>query len=99
MAIFEGSRYSTYSTQRYFALNTAYTVDIRERVIFDKTNAKQYVWIQGDTIDGLAYKLYDNASYWWAIMDMNEQYTSPEQIHIGDILYIPNIEDIVSVLE
>jgi nucleoid-associated protein YgaU len=74
-------------------------MDIRSRYVFDLTNAIYYTVVQGDTLDGIAYRQYGNAQLWWAIMDANPQYQSELEIKAGDVLCIPPYEQVVRVSE
>lgn len=72
---------------------------IRSRNHFNLSKATYYTVVQGDTIDGIAYKHYGNTQLWWAIMDANPQYQSEIEIKAGDILCIPPFEEVVKVSE
>jgi len=54
--------------------------------------------IAGETIDGLAQAYYGNSAYWWCIMDANRQYESEVEIKAGDILNIPDYEEVMKVV-
>ena len=60
---------------------------------------KYYTVIQGDTIDGIAYKQYGNAQLGWAIMDANPTFQSEMDIEAGDIIKIPPFEEVVKYSE
>ena len=86
MAVYKGSRYiKTPMYQRGASL----VFGIRSRNHFNLSKATYYTVVQGDTIDGIAYKHYGNTQLWWAIMDANPQYQSEIEIKAGDILCIP----------
>jgi len=96
MAVYKGSRYiKTPMYQRGDSL----VFGIRSRNHFNLSKATYYTVVQGDTIDGIAYKRYGNTQLWWAIMDANPQYQSEIEIKAGDILCIPPFEEVVKVSE
>ena len=96
MAVYKGSRYiKTPMYQRGDSL----VFGIRSRNHFNLSKATYYTVVQGDTIDGIAYKHYGNTQLWWAIMDANPQYQSEIEIKAGDILCIPPFEEVVRVSE
>ena len=95
--VFKGSRYTR--TPAYIKQGETLVLEMRERVKFDLSNATYYTVVQGDTLDGIAYKEYGNAQYYWAIMDANPQYQSEIEIKAGDILCIPPFEEVVKVSE
>lgn len=94
--LFQGSRYL--NTPLYFNYPTP-VLGIRKRYKFDLTDAVYYTFIQGDTLDGLAYKYYENSQLWWAILDANPKYQSEMEIKAGDIICIPPYEEVVRVSE
>ena len=96
MAVFKGSRYIQTSLYRF---NFTPILSIRRRNHFNLSEAVYYTVLQGDTIDGIAYKHYGNSQLWWAIMDANPQYQSELEIKAGDILCIPPFEEVVKVSE
>lgn len=96
MAVYKGSRYV--KTPLYPRGDTL-VFGIRVRNHFDLTKATYYTVIQGDTIDGIAFRQYGNSQLWWAIMDANPQYQSELDIKAGDVLCIPPFEEVVKVSE
>ena len=97
MSVFQGSRYV--KTPAYVRKGETLVLGIRNRVHFDEEKSTSYTVVQGDTIDGIAYKHYGNTQLWWAIMDANPQYQSEIEIKAGDILCIPPFEEVVKVSE
>lgn len=93
MSIYQGSRYSRSLTYRRSDGNIA--IELRNRHKFNLTDAVMYTVKQGDTIDGIAYKIYGNAQLWWAIMDTNPQYSSELDINVGDVITIPTYSEVV----
>ena len=56
---------------------------------FDFDKATFYTFVQGDTLDGIAYRQYGNAQLGWAILEANPQYQSEMELKPGDSLLIP----------
>jgi phage tail protein X len=98
MSIYQSSRYI--NTGLYLKKGDTPIFGIRKRYNFDLVDAMFYTWIQGDTLDGLAYKQYGgNPHLWWAILDANPQYQSELDIKNGDVLVIPPYREVVKVSE
>ena len=95
MSLYAGSRYANCDRLRK---NGRPFLGIPERAEFTASKCTLYQVIAGDTIDGIAYKFYGNASYWWCIMDANREYSSELEIKAGDILQIPSIDEIRKVV-
>lgn len=95
MAVFSGSRYV--QTSAYIRHGEALILSIRNKPNFNLDNATYYTVVQKDTIDGIAYKLYGNAQLWWAIMDANPRFQSELEIKPGDILVIPEYDEVMKV--
>ena len=95
MAVFQGSRYV--KTPAYLQQGTTLTLRMRTRPKYNKEKATYYTWIQGDTIDGVAYRYYKNAQLWWAIMDANPKYMTEIDINPGDVLLIPDYSEAVKL--
>lgn len=93
--IYDGSRYIPVSP---FIKNGTVILEPRDKVKFNNDNATYYTVIEGDTIDGIAYRLYGNAQLYWAIMDSNPQYLSEMEIKPGDSLLIPPLTEVVKFL-
>lgn len=93
MALFKDSRFL--KTSAYNRRGETLILNIRKRAKFNLEDATYYTFIQGDTLDGIAYKTYENAQLWWAILDANPQYQSEAEINVGDILAIPSFEQVV----
>lgn len=94
--VFKGSRYT--KTSAYVRHGETLVLSIREKMKFDLTNATYYTVVQGDTIDGIAYKEYSNAQLYWAIMDANPKIQSELDIKPGDVLVIPPYSEVVKAL-
>lgn len=93
MAVFQDSRYT--KTSAYIRQGNNLILSIRERNHFNIDKATFYTVVQGDTIDGIAYKQYGNAQLWWAIMDANPKYQSEVEIKPGDVITIPSFDEVV----
>ena len=93
MSVFQGSRYV--KTPAYVRRGETLVLNIRTKSHFDESRATFYTVVQGDTIDGIAYKQYGNAQLWWAIMDANPKFQSEIEIKPGDILMIPSFDEVV----
>ena len=97
MAVFQGSRYV--KTPAYVRRGETLILSMRSRVKFDAEKSTFYSVVQGDTIDGIAYKQYGNAQLWWAIMEANPLYQSEIEIKPGAVLMIPPFEEVVKISE
>lgn len=97
MAVFQGSRYV--KTSAYVRRGETLVLSIRNRLHFNDEECRYYTVVQGDTIDGIAYKQYGNAQLGWAIMDANPALQSEMDIEAGDILKIPPFEEVVKYSE
>lgn len=95
MAVFRGSRYTP--TPVYIRRGETALLSIRNRNKFNIDSATYYTVVQGDTLDGIAYKQYGNAQLGWAILDANPSYQSEIDIKPGDILTIPAFSEVVKV--
>lgn len=97
MAVYENSRYIQTSMFNRLGWDVP-TLDIRERFKFNEELFEEYEWIEGDTLDGVAYKFYGEPALRWAILDANPQYVSEFSIMNGDIINIPDYEEVVSLV-
>ena len=73
MAVFENSRYLHTILSNRLGWEVP-TLDIRERFVFNEANCTLYTWLEGDTLDGVAYKFYNKTALRWAILDANPKY-------------------------
>lgn len=92
-----GSRYI--HTPIYARSGQSFIFNIREKFKFNPENATYYTVVQGDSIDGIANKFYGNANLYWAIMDANPKLMSELDISAGDVLMIPDFEEVAKVSE
>lgn len=95
--MFENSRYLR--TPVYTRLGEDSPIlKIRSRYTFNIQNATIYEWVEGDTLDGLAYKYYGIAALRWAILDANPSYRSEFEIEYGDRIFIPDYDEVVDLV-
>lgn len=95
MAVFENSRY----LQTQMITRSGWevpTLDVRERFVFNEDLYQIYEWVEGDTLDGVAYRFYNNTALRWAILDANPQYKTEFDIQNGDRINIPDYEEVVN---
>lgn len=90
-----------YTNSRYKDCDILYTDKgtpyLSQREDFSpETVLEYYTFKEGDTLDGLAYKYYGDASLWWSILDANPVYTSEIEIEYGDVLAIPTKREVLS---
>ena len=97
MSVFQGSRYV--KTSAYVRRGETLILNIRERNHFKESQCSYYTVVQGDTLDGIAYKYYANTQLGWAIMDANPNYQSEIEIRPGDVIRIPPYEEVVKLSE
>ena len=97
MSVFRDSRYT--HTSAYVRKVGGFVLSIRNREKFNPDNFTYYTVIQGDTLDGIAYKKYGNAQLGWAILDANPSYQSEIDIVPGIILAIPSLDEVVRACE
>ncbi len=72
---------------------------IRPRFSFNEDNATSYLWNVNDTLDGLATRFYYEPNLRWVILDANPQYRSEFDIKPGDVLLIPDYEEVVGIVD
>ena len=94
MAIYRGSRYTKTPLYNDGERNI---FKIRKREDFSLDGTTVHVFIEGDTLDGLAYKYYGDSQLWWVILEANNKYRSELDIGYGEELVIPNYKEVVSV--
>ena len=97
MAIYENSRYL--HTRQVTRLGwDSPTLERRERFTFNQENCSVHEWIEGDTLDGVSYRSYGVCALRWAILDANPQYRTEFDIKSGDLVYIPDYEEVVDLI-
>lgn len=94
--LYKGTRYT--KTPAYVRDGEVLILSKRQHATFNMEDAIYYTFVEGDTLDCIAYKVYDNAKLWWAILDANPQFSSEIEIVAGDVLAIPPYEEVVKWL-
>ncbi len=97
MAVYENSRYLQTRQLTRLGWETP-TLEIRKRFTFNQENYTTHEWCEGDTLDGVAHKYYGVSALRWAILDANPKYRTEFDIQCGDIIYIPDYEEVVSLV-
>lgn len=97
MAVFENSRYlhTRQSTRLGWEKPT---LEFRQRFNFNQENCSNHEWCDGDTLDGVAYRYYGISALRWAILDANPKYRTEFDIKNGDVILIPDYEEVVSLV-
>lgn len=97
MAVYENSRYLRTKLYTRLGWNNP-ILQTRERFTFNQEKCLLHEWIEGDTLDGVAYKYYGFSALRWAILDANPKYRTEFDIKNGDIVQIPDYEEVVSLV-
>lgn len=97
MAVYENSRY-LHSQMYYRSGFDVPVLDIRGRFSFNESLFRRYRWQEGDTLDGISVKYYGLTAFRWAILDANPQYSTEFDIKSGDIINIPDYEEVVNIV-
>lgn len=97
MAIYDDSRYMR--TAPYQREDGTQLLSLRKRFTFNLDMATAYTWQQGDTLDGVAYSQYQIMDLRWAILDANPKYKTEFDIRPGDVIYIPDIDEVVEIVD
>lgn len=92
MSVYKGSRYTNTGV---FVKNDVAILEIRKRENIDLNNVFYYTVVEGDTLDGISYKIYGNAQLYWAILDCNKKYLTELEIKPGDIIAIPYFNEVI----
>jgi nucleoid-associated protein YgaU len=71
---------------------------IRDLVNLNMDNATHYIFKQGDRLDILADKYLGDAQLYWVILDCNPQYMWEGDIQYGDVILIPNEQEVIKWL-
>lgn len=89
--IFEGSRYS-----KGYLLKDEEGYYLAPQYVNYRTNSTDHVYQfrAGDRLDLLSKKFYNNPTYKWLILQANPQYFNEFDIKVGDLLVIPNPEEV-----
>ncbi len=91
--IYKGSRYT--NTEMY-SRDGVEVYTRRQMRNFNTQNAIKHVVIQSDTLSTMAHEYYGDAQLWWVILEANPSYTTVKDIKIGDVLVIPNRDEVLS---
>ena len=83
-------------TPVYSRSGETYIFGIRDRFKFDKEAGSYYTVSQGDTLDGIAFRFYGNARFTWVLLDANLM-QSELDLNVGDVLFIPNFEEVAKI--
>lgn len=97
MAIYENSRYLHTRQSTRLGWDSP-TLETRGRFTFNQENCTNYEWREGDTLDGVSYRHYGICALRWAILDANPRYRTEFDINSGDIILIPDYEEVVSLV-
>lgn len=96
MTIYRGSRYQFENLDRVVDGNGNQYLAIFPRSLSAKYNNtswsfRQYVVIEGDRMETLAYRAYGHPEMWWLIADANPEIFHPEDnLAAGMVLRIPD---------
>lgn len=93
--LFSGTRYL--STVPYVDDKGVMLLTLRRPFVFSPVGVRYHRLKAGETVDGLAHRYYKNALLSWAILDANPQYLSEMDMNAGDVVSIPNFEEVVSL--
>ena len=96
--IFDNSRYIRTAPMIREGSRTQ-SLRIRPRFSFNEDNTTSYIWNVNDTLDGLATRFYYEPNLRWVILDANPQYRSEFDIKPGDVLLIPDYEEVVGIVD
>lgn len=97
MAMYENSRYL--HTRQFNRLGwDSPTLEIRQRYTFNQEKCINHEWCEGDTLDGVSHHYYGISALRWAILDANPKYRTEFDIKNGDIILIPDYEEVVSLV-
>lgn len=90
MAIYRGSRYTNvYTFDEEWKGQEVTAFVIRELLKIDTSDSIKHTWIEGDRLDLLASRYYEDPRLWWFILDANPRYMEEHEIENGDTLLIP----------
>lgn len=98
MAVFENSRYLQSDLVMREERENVSVLGFRQRHNFNEASGTQYEWVLGDTLDGLAKETYGANALRWAILDANPQYRSEFDIQPGDMILLPDFDEVVNLV-
>ena len=79
--------------------NPSPILKIRSRFTFNLEEATIHEWVEGDTLDGVAYKYYGISALRWAILDANPKYRTEFDIEYGDKIFIPDYDEVLAIVD
>jgi phage tail protein X len=97
MAVYENSRYLHTRQSNRLGWDTP-TLEIRQRFTFNQEDCTMHEWCEGDTLDGVAFRYYGICALRWAILDANPKYRTEFDIKNGEVILIPDYEEVVSLV-
>ena len=97
MAVYENSRYLHTRQSTRLGWDTP-TLEMRSRFTFNQEDCINHEWCEGDTLDGVSYRYYGISALRWAILDANPKYRTEFDIKNGDVILIPDYEEVVSLV-
>lgn len=97
MAVFQNSRYLRTRMITRLGWDSP-TLETRKRFTFNQEDCRVHEWCEGDTLDGVAFKYYGFSALRWAILDANPKYRTEFDINCGDVILIPDYEEVVSLV-
>ena len=90
--IYSDSRYSNGKVRKSYDQRTSsFQIGVRRKFPNLNANFYYYVWVEGDRIDNLAYRITANPDNWWKIMDYNPEILDAQNIAPGTTLRIPRV--------
>lgn len=95
--LFDNSRYLKTKMIKRTGMDS-YTFQIRTRNTFNLDAGVYYEWVEGDTLDGVAYDFYGEVALRWAILDANPKYRTEFDIKSGDSVFIPSYDEVVELV-
>lgn len=78
--------------------NQSPILKMRERFSFNIAEASIHEWVEGDSLDGIAFKYYGVCALRWAILDANPKYRTEYDIKYGDRIFIPSYDEILEIV-
>lgn len=93
--IYENSRYTHTNVD---VDDNVSTFKLRKRFTFNNEGAIIHQFRQGDRLDGLALKYYEDPQLWWVFLEANPQYRSELDIEYGTNLIVPSKEEVIKCL-
>ena len=90
--IYSDSRYADGLVRKSYDSRTGkFEIGVRREFPNLNANFYYYVWVDGDRIDNLAYRITGNPDNWWKIMDYNPEVLDAQNIAPGTTLRIPRV--------